>query len=750
MHHKKLLLLIIIAALAVALCILFFVIIPGNRESAGNEEPVAAGSAGPADPAGSPVSGGASVPGAESGSGGRILEFADPDPGSILPDPTGRGQFVSNELLVIVKEGTGREEVEAFTKAHRAQIVGTNDYLREYQIRFSFSVKALVELEAVRADFMASGLFSDCFVNYVLDLQPDAKERHPNDSQWKSWEKAADLHWGLDAIRVPEVWYGFDITARPAVKVGVMDNQFYTDHEDLNYKEVFHNRFNPGGSSHGTHVSGIIAADFNNGKGIAGIIPNVELYGASLPGLDSYEPIYVHSWHAALTYLIMIKECKVINISYGYSGGDAEDFRNVILESSRSIEKALLMFLDEGLEFLIVKSAGNDRGHFDNIFRNASFDLLSSITNPRLRDRIIVVGAVQPDGNSYQVCSFSSYGPRVDLVAPGWEIYSTVYSPNTTFELFHNYSGYASRDWTGTSMAAPHVSGTAAAMWCVNPNLTGAEVREILIRTAAGSYTYPAPDTEGVYIYHYPMVDAYEAVDMAARWNDVKKAPAYYYNPKSPAIRSRDMVYASSMEEAYTAIEQRYRDSISHYREMQEADDALSAGFYGDFTGNAPLYPARMDVTGDGTPELLFLATRDDVDEWNTGSADLFIYTWKAGHAEQILWIESFYQIAGNAPWYEIYQDGTGNGTLYFRYGCDSPGTQEKYELNESGQYALSMSVSGYCDYEALSESDAYTYYLFNTAVWKDEYDAARYMMEVSDKDKRLLFSSFEPVIPEA
>ena len=759
MHNRKVLFAAVAAVvLAAALCIVFFVIIPGGRDTSRGSTPAAAGPAGPGGETGISGPGGADTTGSgeADGSGGgsapsgtKTMEYADPEPGSIVSDPDGGGMYVNNELLVIVKEGTRREEVEAFALAHGGTIVGTNDYLREYQIRFAVPADSLSGLESVREAFMDSGLFSECFANYVLDLALDGSDHHPNDSKWSNWDSTSDLHWGIDAIRAPEMWYGFDMTARMPVRVGVLDNQFYTDHEDLRFKEVFHNKFDEKESSHGTHVSGIIAAIFNNRKGIAGIIPSVELYGASINGIDNYDLITVSEFQAGLTYLIAIRECKVINLSYGYRYGDPSYFKNEVLNKiSKPVETALRMFLDEGLEFLIVKSAGNYRGNPDDIFRNASFNILSSITDPRFRDRIIVVGAARPDGNSYQVCNFSSYGPRVDLIAPGWQICSTVYSPNTSFELFHNYSGY-SKDWDGTSMAAPHVTGTAAAVWCVNPNLTGAEVKEILIRTATGSYTYPPPDTEtNEYVYCYPMVDAYAAVDMASRWDREKKAPSYYYNPKSPAIRERDVVYASTRDEAYAILQQRYQAGISHYREMQEEDNALLTEYGDEFAGNTPLYPTCMDVTGDGTPELLFLATRDDVEDWNYDSADLFIYTWKGNHAEQILWIDNFYAIAGNGPWYEIFQDDTGNGTLYFSYGCDSPGVREKYELNEVGQYALSMSVSGYRDYEAESEDDAYTYYMFSAIIHEDEYEAARFMAEAPDGNRRLLFSTSEPALP--
>ena len=202
----------------------------------------------------------------------------------------------------------------------------------------------------------------------------------------------------------------------------------------------------------------------------------------------------------------------------------------------------------------------------------------------------------------------------------------------------------------------------------------------------------------------------------------------------APAIRDRDEVYASGMEEAYAILAQRFQSGMEHYMEMQEADNALMAEM-DDFRGNSPLYTEYLDVTGDGQAEMLFLATREDAEDWESDSADLWIYTWKGDHAEQILWIGSLYVIAGDGPWYEIYQDGTGSGALYLRYGCDTPGVLAKYELNGDGQYVPAGSVSAYCDYEAVTEEDdGFTYYVNGVEASKEEYEAARNTLAVDDR----------------
>jgi len=196
-----------------------------------------------------------------------------------------------------------------------------------------------------------------------------------------------------------------------------------------------------------------------------------------------------------------------------------------------------------------------------------------------------------------------------------------------------------------------------------------------------------------------------------------------------PAILSPDEVYAPTREEAYAIIKQRYQAGMDHYREMQEMDDEMLADAEG-FAGNSPLYELYLDITGNGEPEMLFLATREGRDEWDQDTADLFVYTWKGDHAEQILWIDTLYAIAGNGPWYEIYQNAEFPESLYVRSGCDEPGIMRLYELNSSGQYYLLREISAYYDYE----SEEFFCYVNGTQVSEDDYKSALEALEVPSK----------------
>lgn len=116
----------------------------------------------------------------------------------------------------------------------------------------------------------------------------------------------------------------------------------------------------------------------------------------------------------------------------------------------------------------------------------------AGITYQTIDERILIVGAVgnstDEEGNYYTVSSFC-YGETIDICAPGSHIYSTVPAD----EGLYDYK-------TGTSMAAPIITGSAAYIWSLDPELSVSQVRSILLEgctvwaigTGEGSgYTYP-------------------------------------------------------------------------------------------------------------------------------------------------------------------------------------------------------------------------------------------------------------------
>lgn len=207
------------------------------------------------------------------------------------------------------------------------------------------------------------------------------------------------------------------------VKVGIMDTGIEINHEDLqeNIKGGI-NIMNPGASftdnnGHGTHVAGIIGAR-NNDVGIVGVAPEVDLYGIKV--LDANGEGNLSDAITGLQWAID-NDVKIVNMSFG-STEDNDAYRQAFQAASR-----------EGL--IMVAAAGNEKKY-------------DSVTYPAKYSEVIAVSALNKQGG---LAEFSSWGKEVGIAAPGESIRST-------------YLNSDYKELSGTSMAAPHVTGAIARM----------------------------------------------------------------------------------------------------------------------------------------------------------------------------------------------------------------------------------------------------------------------------------------------
>lgn len=205
---------------------------------------------------------------------------------------------------------------------------------------------------------------------------------------------------------------------------------------------------------HGSHVAGIIGASGNNSIGVSGVNWKVKLM--PLKFLSSTGDGDVANAAKAINYAIAAEGVRIINASYEYSG-PASQTELAAINTARTA----------GL--LLIAAAGNSGVNIDNGSK------VYPASHPL--DNIISVAASDPSDNK---ASFSNYGvTSVDLFAPGVYIYSTVRLDRDIKQIENPYYDYMS----GTSMAAPMVSGAAALVWAKYPELSASEVREVLLAT---------------------------------------------------------------------------------------------------------------------------------------------------------------------------------------------------------------------------------------------------------------------------
>lgn len=242
-------------------------------------------------------------------------------------------------------------------------------------------------------------------------------------------------------------------------------------------------------AKHGTHVAGIIGA-VRSGGDVQGIAPNVAIMALrAVPDGDERDEDVA----AAIRYAAD-HGAHIINMSFGkpYSPGKP------------AVDAAVRHAESKGV--LLVHAAGNDA---ENIDETPSFPT-ARLDDGTRASTWIEVGASSWKGLPSLAAPFSNYGrDRVDLFAPGVDILSAV-------------PGGATARESGTSMAAPVVSGVAALLMAYFPTLTAADVREILIASARSlkDVEVEAPGADGRVRFGTlsrtgGVVDAYAAVKLA-------------------------------------------------------------------------------------------------------------------------------------------------------------------------------------------------------------------------------------------
>lgn len=264
--------------------------------------------------------------------------------------------------------------------------------------------------------------------------------------------------WGLDAIQAPKAWD----TEQGGVLVAVIDTGIDPEHEDLaanldmsraaNFVETGKTPYDDFG--HGTHVAGIIGAVTNNGVGIAGVAPRVKIMPIRVLGMDG-------GTTAALIQGIdhaVNKGAKVINLSLGS------------VQASRAEQEAINRAIAR--KVTVVAAAGNDALNGNPVNYPAALTGVISVG---------ALGRIPVNGQMILArAEYSNFNPYVTIAAPGSDILSTVPSQLGNAPERGGAYAYAS----GTSMAAPMVSGVAALILTRHPDWDPARVLQALRASA--------------------------------------------------------------------------------------------------------------------------------------------------------------------------------------------------------------------------------------------------------------------------
>ena len=358
--------------------------------------------------------------------GNSILSTADTSSDTSLSSS-------EDEYIIAFRSGSTRTEREKIIRDKGAEFIRDLASLDAAVIRLPAS--------AVNAE---RSLAAEAKVRYMEPNHPVFISAYlePNDSLF-------DQQWSLDMMDLPYVWSSEKGDSR--IRIAVIDTGIDLEHEDLSARIDKDNAYNfanensnvSDGHGHGTHVAGTIGALTDNGIGIAGVSWQGEIL--PLKVLDESGSGNTADLAAAIKYAAGLDEnsedmepVDIINLSLG----------------SKSYSQTLRDAIDAAAEqgILIVGAAGNEGR--------------SSLIYPAAYENVIAVGAANQFG---ELTSYSNYGPELDFIAPGGDSSSGILS---------TYKDNEYAELTGTSMAAPHISGLIALL--LSDNNSASEIKEIL------------------------------------------------------------------------------------------------------------------------------------------------------------------------------------------------------------------------------------------------------------------------------
>jgi subtilisin family serine protease len=330
----------------------------------------------------------------------------------------------------------------------------------------------------------------------VLRVEPDLLGR--------AVDIELDNAWGVTRIGAGMVHEGGNTGA--GVKIAIIDSGVNYDHPDLddNYAggyDFIQGDYDPMDVyGHGTHVAGTACAEDNdNGTndpklGVVGVAPQCALYALRVLDDDGWG--YASETMAAMDWAVA-NGIQVANLSLGWDRDPGTTFKDAF---DNAWSKGLVTVAAAG-------NSGNPPGRGDSVIYPAKYD------------SVIAVAATDDQDTR---ASFSSTGEDVELAAPGVSIFSTwnddtgYYDPQPMCGTDANGEYGCYKYGSGTSMASPHVAGTAALVLAANLGWNNDQVR-VQLRNTADDLGDAGRDPH----FGYGLVDAAEAAGSSEPLPDI-------------------------------------------------------------------------------------------------------------------------------------------------------------------------------------------------------------------------------------
>ncbi|MGB6152028.1 MAG: S8 family serine peptidase [Pricia sp.] len=379
---------------------------------------------------------------------------------------TGLEMIPTGEVLFMPKKGIGFDQINGL-------VGGVLDITQQKYGCYTAMVKNFRDLLQISNKIYESGMVEYSHPNFVMKITKNQNDPLYPDQYYLDNTGQFGGTAGID-INAPQAW-GISIGLTD-IRVAVLDDGV-ENHTDINGRVL--QGFTPtnvtgfgaptaSSTGHGQSCAGIIGATRDNNIGIAGIAPCVDIVPVNIfagnPSISQVAESIDWAWDEG--------NADVLSNSWSYAS-ETVYYDNIAQAIGRARAQGR-----NGRGSVVVFSSGNynPAGGQPTTF--------NGVAHPANVGGVVTVGAVD---NTGAIQDYSSRGPEMDLVAP-----SGGFNVSTT-DLNNNYT----TTFGGTSAACPQVSGVAALMLSVNPNLTESQIISRLSSTATDMGTAGYDNTFG-------------------------------------------------------------------------------------------------------------------------------------------------------------------------------------------------------------------------------------------------------------
>jgi hypothetical protein len=424
--------------------------------------------------------------------------------------PLMSGTFLRNVVVVMFREDATQAQKETAVRLVQGEVVGGWRYFEgdgKYYVRIpddGTAAPLLAALDRLEAMPQVEGAGPE----FIFGLDEMLSYMRPQDGAgWTQWElapnRAGGQNWALEAIGAPMAW-GCSMGST-GVRVAVVDHGFQAPTDVAQNTAVRYYPYAwPDSVSHGTSVASVLAARGNNGVGITGAAwyASLELWGLGLnwAGVPTKSPNGRYSIRNGVDLLAQAvrRGAPVVNMSIGMkwaqppgTRADSVRVRRFYRNLSATLHRALGRRATSGVgPPLLVFAAGNNNA-------DAYWAGYPNLVN-EFPDWVLAVGSADAgSGGAMTKRATSNWGSLVQLYAPGGGV-GALNATGNPIAI------------SGTSFAAPLVSGVAGLLFAFDPRLTAREVKTLLLEGAAAGGRV-IPNGSGT----APVLNAYEALKAA-------------------------------------------------------------------------------------------------------------------------------------------------------------------------------------------------------------------------------------------